>query len=130
VWKVLDFLKRHKLSVKYKRSRYRRRNRFYDFESLYPLQHFKVDLKEIYDATALSDETLRRAKRLNIPPHQWTAIDVKTRLRFISYSYEKTFTNGLLFILTLIYFLRSFGVEYKITIERSLGRSQWVSWST
>jgi len=100
---------------------YRRRNRFYDFESLYPLQHFQVDLKEVYDSTTLSEQTLRWAKRLNIPPYQWTAIDVKTRLRFISYSYEKTFTNGLLFMMTLIYFLRSFGVEHKITLQTDNG---------
>ncbi|MDI6811184.1 MAG: helix-turn-helix domain-containing protein, partial [archaeon] len=90
-------LRRYKLSSKHKRSRYRQRNRFYDFETPYPLQPFQVDLKEVYDSTTLSEETLGRARRLNIPPYQWTAIDVKTRLRFISYSYEKTFTNGLMF---------------------------------
>ncbi|MDI6698102.1 MAG: helix-turn-helix domain-containing protein [Candidatus Saccharicenans sp.] len=110
-------LRRYKLSSRHKRSRYRQRNRFYDFETLYPLQPFQVDLKEVYDSTTLSEETLRRARRLNIPPYQWTAIDVKTRLRFISYSYEKTFTNGLLFMLLLICFLRSFGVEHKITLQ-------------
>ncbi len=114
-------LRRYNLSIKYKRSRYRSRNRFYDFEALYPLQHFQVDLKEVYDSTTLSEQTLRWAKRLNIPPYQWTAIDVKTRLRFISYSYEKTFTNGLLFMMTLIYFLRSFGVEHKITLQTDNG---------
>ena len=114
-------LRRYKLSSKHKRSRYRQRNRFYDFESLYPLQHFQVDLKEVYDATTLSEETLRWAKRINVPPYQWTAIDVKTRLRFICYSYEKTFTNGLLFMLLLIYFLRSFGVEHKITLQTDNG---------
>ncbi|PMP95112.1 MAG: hypothetical protein C0168_07025 [Candidatus Aminicenantes bacterium] len=114
-------LRRYKLSIKYKRSRYRHRNRFYDFESLYPLQHFQVDLKEVYDATTLSEETLRWAKKLNIPPYQWTAIEVKTRLRFISYSYEKTFTNGLMFMLMLIYFLRSFGIEHQITLQTDNG---------
>jgi len=114
-------LRRYKLSSKHKRSRYRQRNRFYDFESLYPLQHFQVDLKEVYDATTLSEETLSWAKRINIPPYQWTAIDVKTRLRFISYSCEKTFTNGLLFMLLLIYFLRSLGVEHKITLQTDNG---------
>ncbi len=52
-------LRRYKLSIKYKRSSYRRRNRFYDFDALYPLQHFQVDLKEVYDATTLSEQTLR-----------------------------------------------------------------------
>ncbi|NPV83098.1 MAG: helix-turn-helix domain containing protein [Candidatus Aminicenantes bacterium] len=114
-------LRRYGVSPKYKRSRYRRRCRFYDLESLYPLQHFQVDLKEVYDATTLSEETLRWAKRLNIPPYQWTAIDVKTRLRFLSYSYEKTFTNGLMFMLMIIYFLRSFGIEHKITLQTDNG---------
>ena len=114
-------LRRYKLSIKYKRSRYRRRNRFYDFDALYPLQHFQVDLKEVYDATTLSEQTLRWARRLNIPPYQWTAIDVKTRLRFISYSYEKTFTNGLMFMLLVIYFVRSFGIEQKITLQTDNG---------
>ena len=63
----------------------------------------------------------RWARRLNIPPYQWTAIDVKTRLRFISYSYEKTFTNGLMFMLLLIYFVRSFGIEHKITLQTDNG---------
>jgi len=67
MWKVLKF---YKLSVKAKRSSYRRRKRFYDFETLYPIQHFKVDLKEIHDATTPSEETLRREKGLNFPPHQ------------------------------------------------------------
>ena len=114
-------LKRYKLSSKYKRSRYRRRNRFYDFEALYPLQHFQVDLKEVCDATTLSPQTLRWARKLNIPPYQWTTIDVKTRLRFISYSYEKTFTNGLMFMLLVIYFVRSFGIEHKITLQTDNG---------
>jgi len=114
-------LRRYKLSSKHKRSRYRQRNRFYDFESLYPLQPFQVDLKEVYDATTLSEETLGWAKRINLPPYQWTAIEVKTRLRFISYSYEKTFTNGLLFMLILIYFLRGLGVEHKITLQTDNG---------
>jgi len=109
-------VKRYKLNVKYKRSRYRRRNRFYDFEELYPLKYFQVDLKELSDATTLYEETLCWAKRLIIPPYQWRAIEVKTRLRFISYSYEKTFTKGLLFMLRLIYFLRSFGITNKITL--------------
>lgn len=46
-----------------------------------PLSHFEVDFKE---------DCISYAQSLTIPPYQWTAIDVKTRLRFISYSYEKS----------------------------------------
>ncbi|MCX8119194.1 MAG: helix-turn-helix domain-containing protein, partial [Desulfobacterota bacterium] len=34
-------LRRYQVSAKYKRSRYRKKQRFYDFEELYPLQHFE-----------------------------------------------------------------------------------------
>jgi hypothetical protein len=47
-------LKRYKLTGKYKRSNYRSNVRFYDFEKLYPLEVFQVDLKEIFDKTTLS----------------------------------------------------------------------------
>lgn len=109
-------LRRYKISGKDKRSRFRRRQRFYDFDFLYPLEHFQVDLKEIYDQSTLPSSTLRWARKINIPPCEWTAIDVKTRLRFLRYSWEKTFANGLLFMLTIIYFLRSFRIKHRITL--------------
>ncbi|MBC7364691.1 MAG: hypothetical protein H5U07_09180 [Candidatus Aminicenantes bacterium] len=56
---VRYFLRQYKLSLKYKPSRYGRRNSCYDFDPLYPLQHFQVALKEVYDATTLSEQNLR-----------------------------------------------------------------------
>jgi len=46
---------------------------------------------------------------------------VKTRIRFLSYSYEKTFANGLAFMLTIIYFLRMLGLKHQITIQTDNG---------
>ena len=114
-------LKRYGIKGKYKRSKYRRRQRFYDFETLYPLSHFEVDLKEIYDRDTLQEACITHASKINIPPYQWTAIDVKTRLRFLSYSYEKSFTNGLIFMLSVIYFLRAFGVKHEIILQTDNG---------
>jgi hypothetical protein len=104
-----------------KRSKYRKRQRFYDFEELFPLSHFEVDLKEIYDTKTLSKEAIEHGERLKIPPYQWTAIDVKTRMRFLCYSYEKTFTNGLIFMLMVIYFLRSKGITREIVLQTDNG---------
>jgi putative transposase len=115
-------LRRYKLGAKYKRNKYRKKQRFYDFEELYPLQHFEVDLKEIYDQSTLSYETITHATEINIPPYQWTAIDVKTRIRFLSYSYEKSFANGLAFMLTVIYFLRMLGITHTITLQTDNGQ--------
>lgn len=100
-------LRRYKVSAKYKRTKYRKRQRYYDFDSLYPLQHFEVDLKEIFDSKTLPLSDISHGRILGVPLYQWTAIDVKTRLRFICYSYEKTFTNA--FLLSILYFLRSMG---------------------
>ena len=114
-------LRRYQVSAKYKRSRYRKKQRFYDFEELHPLEHFEVDLKEIYDQSTLSEETIQHAQSIHIPPYQWTAIDIKTRIRFLSYSYEKTFSNGLAFMLTILYFLRMMGIEHQTTFQTDNG---------
>jgi len=114
-------LKHHKLSINYKRSGSRSRNRFYNFEELFFLQHLQVDLKEVYNATKLSKEVLSWAKGLNISPYQLTATDVKTKLGSIYYFDEKTLTKRLLFMLTPICFLRSFGVEHKIATQTDNG---------
>jgi hypothetical protein len=63
------------------------------FEELHPLEHFEVDLKEIYDQSTLSEQTSQHAKTIHLPPYRWTAIDIKTRIRFLSCSFEKTFSN-------------------------------------
>jgi putative transposase len=86
-----------------------------------PLSNFEIDLKEIYDTGTLTEECISHASKVNIPPYQWTAIDVKTRLRFFSYSYEKSFTNGLIFMLSLIYFLRALGIDHEITLQTDNG---------
>jgi hypothetical protein len=60
VSRVRCVLKRHNLTAKYKHSK-TVRDRDYDFEELYLLQHFEVDLKEIYDQSTLTEEVLRHA---------------------------------------------------------------------
>ena len=114
-------LRRYKLQGKYKRCKWKKKKRYYDFDSLYPLQHFETDLKEIFDKGTLSEKVIERAKKRNIPPYQWTAIDVKTRMRFLAYSYEKTFINGLIFMIFIIIFLRAMGIRGKITFQTDNG---------
>ena len=46
---------------------------------------------------------------------------MKARPRFICYSYEKSFTNGLLFMLAMIYFVRSKGMRKEIVIRTDNG---------
>ena len=110
-WMVRYTLRRHKLTGKYRVSAFRRRRRYYDFRGLYPLRYFQVDVKEILDGTALSEGVIRHAEEKGVPRYQFTAIDVKTRMRFIAYGHEKTFTNGLNFMLSVLHYVRGFGVR-------------------
>jgi len=42
-----------------------------------------VDLKHILDFGALPASVYNHAVRRGLPPYPWTAIDIKTRLRFL-----------------------------------------------
>ncbi len=114
-------LRRHKLAGRYTLSAFRKKRRYYDFEELYPLSYFQVDVKEIFDRTALSERVIRHAEDVGVPPYQFTAIDIKTRMRFIAYGFEKTFTNGLNFMLSVLHYVRGFGVRWTIVFQTDNG---------
>lgn len=59
--------------------------------------------------------------RLGLPRYQWTAIDVKTRVRFLAYSEDKSFANGLAFMLILALWLRGFRVSHKFYFQTDWG---------
>ena len=106
---------------KRKRSFVMKRSNFYDWESIYPLQQFQIDLKDILDLKTLSFPVYEHLLSSDLPRYQWTAIDVKTRLRFIAYSYEKTFANGLAFMILLALWLRAFGIDHPLFFQTDWG---------
>jgi len=67
----------------------------------------------VADKTALPPEAYAAIFRNNLPKYQFTAIDVKTRLRFIAYAHNLSFSNGLAFMLLVEAWLRSFGVKQR-----------------
>ncbi|MEA3346743.1 MAG: integrase core domain-containing protein [Candidatus Auribacterota bacterium] len=104
----------------------------YDFEKLLPFQQIEVDLKEILDKKALPKNVYAHLKNLTLPIYQWTAIDVLTRVRFLAWSREKTWTNGRAFMLYITWWLRSFGITYTINYQTDGGvefsASKFGSW--
>jgi transposase InsO family protein len=104
-----------------KKRKRRKQARAINLEPLYPLQRFPIDLKYILDFDALPASVYNHAVRRGLPPYQWTAIDVKTRLRFLAYSYEKSAANGLLFMQTVALWLRSFGVHLPLEFQTDWG---------
>ena len=84
---------------------------YYDWYKAEPFEIIQTDLKDILDKKALPQEVYHHLQRHNLPLYQWTAECVNTRLRFLCYSYEKSFTNGLCFYLMVIAWLRAHNIR-------------------
>lgn len=73
------------------------------------------------DKQALGTERTTHLARLHLPRYQWTAIDSRTRLRFLAYSSHCHRTNGLAFLLLVLLWLRAHGVEGPVTFQTDWG---------
>lgn len=118
---IQNIFKRKKLTKQIKRRGKFKGVTFYDFSSIYPLEHFQIDLKEIPDIKSLPYDVYSHLMNLDVPLYQWTAIDVYTRIRFIAYSYEKTFANGMAFMRLLDNWVRMFGFSHKLYFQTDHG---------
>ena len=88
--------------------------RFYDWYAAEPFEIIQTDLKEILDKKALPQEIYHHTQRYNLPLYQWTAECVNTKIRFLCFSYEKSFTNGLCFYLMVIAWLRAHNIRAEL----------------
>lgn len=95
--------------------------RFYDWYSAQPFEIIQTDLKDILDKKALPQEVYHHLQRYNLPMYQWTAECVNTRVRFLCYSYEKSFTNGLTFYLMVIAWLRAHNIRAELVFTVDWG---------
>ena len=82
---------------------------------------FTFDLKQILDKGTLPDKVYRYLKASNLPLFQWTAIDVLTRIRFLSFSYKKDWFSGKAFLQLTTWWIRSFGFHHPIHIQTDGG---------
>jgi len=104
-------LKRNQVKMRVKKRRYRSSNPpAYDFSSLLPFEKFQYDTKDYLDKQALKDQLYGHVIKYGLPHYQWTFIDIKSRIRFLAWSYELTRTNGQAFELMVKAWLKSFGL--------------------
>ena len=94
---------------------------FYNWPELKPLQHWQVDTKDIKDSKTLPKSVYKHFCYSNLPRYQFTAIDVKTRIKFISFAFNNNRTNGIAFMKILIHWLRACGVKHTIYIQTDWG---------
>jgi transposase len=119
-----------KLTYKTKGRRKAEKREFVDWYKAKPFEIVQIDLKQIRDQKALTKEQMIHLDRYSIVNYQWGALDVKSRFKIIGYSREKTWTNGLLWYLWVITYLRSHGVTEEIifTVDHGeeFGGKSWM----
>ena len=111
----------HLARTRRKRVRRSRGSPSYDMASLFPFQEMQVDLKEILDKETLPQEVYHHLEASGLPLYQWTAIDVVTRIRFLSFSYKKDWFCGKAFCQLVIWWIRSFGFSYPLHMQSDGG---------
>ena len=80
----------------------------YNYKALGCFEKLHYDTKSILDKKALPIEIYNKFKsNKDIPIIEWNLIDVKSRFRFIAYSYGRTSEFGIHFLLIAIQFLRA-----------------------
>ena len=86
-----------------------------------PFEFWQIDAKHIADQSALPKDAYAAIFRNKLPQYQFTAIDIKTRLRFIAYAHSLSFANGLAFMLLVASWLRAFGVNRHMFFQTDNG---------
>jgi transposase len=108
-----------KSNLKRKKVRTKNKNRrpLYDYELLLPFTEIQVDTKHILDEKSLPKEVYDHIRNKKLPKYAFNAIDAKTRIRFMMYSYSLNSTLGHLFLFLVILWLRLNNVQNKIRIR-------------
>jgi putative transposase len=118
---IRNILRRHPVRPKKRKTWRGTRRRIYQWDDKEPLSFFQTDLKVIRDRKALPNDVYTHHERAGLPLYQWTACCVRTRLRFLAYSNEKTLANGLLFMILVACWVRMHGLHHRICFQTDWG---------
>jgi len=97
---IKAILRRNKVKPRRRKTSNGSQRSLYDYEALIPFEEFQVDTKHLLDKKSLPEEAYNHMKEHNLPGYEWNMIDVCTRTRFTSYSYELSSAFG--FMLALV----------------------------
>lgn len=119
---IRNVLRRNKMTrKKRKRAKYGK-SLFIDYQYLKELQYFQIDTKEILDYKALPKKAYRNIMMRKLAKFQFTAIDVKTRIKFIAYAKEKNQINGRFFMMLVAFWLRLYKINHKLYFQTDWGQ--------
>jgi len=115
--KIKGCYKRNELVVKKIRTCTGERRPLYDYTKIAAFEHLHYDVKHITDQHALPKDIYDLfSNHPELPIYQWTILDAKTRLRFLSYSHTTSSFFGQRFLLTTILWLRAHNVHTHIKV--------------
>jgi transposase len=86
-----------------------------------PFALAQVDVKDVLDKGALGTKLWDHLAKRKLPRYQWTFLEGRTRLRFLSWSHEITLTNGLCFMALVMLWLRGHGIEGEVAWQTDWG---------
>jgi transposase-like protein len=109
--------KRNGLRCTHVRSGNGERRHLYDYEAIGCFERMHYDVKHVLDKHALPAEVYDTLSGKEVPRYEWNLIDVRSRFRFIGYSYELNAEFGFRFLLFCIQYLRSVLPGYTPQIE-------------
>ncbi len=122
---IRGIYKRNNLRVRKVRTRNGQHAPLYDYKSLACFERLHYDTKTIPDQKALPPHIYEKFKNQDdLPKIEWNIIDVKSRFRFIAYSYSRSSDFGLQFLLFVTAFLRAQNIissDLEITIGTDNG---------
>jgi hypothetical protein len=125
---IRNILRRNNLTkYNYKRPAYSSKP-LYDYDNILPFQFWQVDTKHIEDFNALWDLCFI-PRKYNLPLYQWSYIDVKTKLKFIAYSYTLRPNYWLTFILMVATYLRAMWINYHLNFQADNWPADFCWWS-
>jgi len=75
----------------------------------------------VLDKGALGTKLWDHLAKRKLPRYQWTFLEGRTRLRFLSWSHGITLTNGLCFMGLVMLWLRGHGIEGEVAWQTDWG---------
>ncbi len=118
---IRNIIRRNRLRPKWRRTYKGCRRRIYQWDTKDPLSFFQTDLKVIRDRKGIPPAAYAHHERARLPLYQWTACCVRTRIRFLAFSSEKTMANGLAFMVLIVLWLRAHGLHHHVSHQTDWG---------
>jgi len=118
---IRNILRRNNVKTKKVRSRNGNKRYYANLNHWEALQYFQIDSKHIADAKTLPPKAYAALFKYRLPKYQFTAIDIKTRMRILCFSDECSFANGFSFILYIAFLMRALGIRHRMFFQTDNG---------